>query len=86
MNTITSTVMSAPAASFVVPLAVGIGGTLVALAVSMTGSDEADWFPWVLPFKVLTDPDPAPFALVGAIGGAIALAAMVLDLSRRSFR
>ncbi len=72
--------------SFVVPLGVGIGGTLVALAVSMTGTDQAGWFPWVLPFKVLTVPDGAPFALTGGLGGLVLLGLMIADLSRRSFR
>lgn len=73
-------------ANFVIPLAFGIAGTLVALAVAMTGSDQADWFPWVLPFKVVTDPDPVRFAIVGGVGGLVVLAAMIVDLSRRSFR
>jgi len=73
-------------ANFVVPLAVGIAGTLVALAVAMTRTDQADWFPWVLPFKVLTAPDPMRAAFIGGMGGVIVLAAMIVDLSRRSFR
>ena len=72
--------------NFVVPLGVGIAGTLVALAVAMTGTDQADWFPWVLPFKVLTAPDPVPAAIVGGLGGMVVLVAMIVDLSRRSFR
>lgn len=72
--------------SFVVPLVVGIAGTLVTLAVAMTGTDQADWFPWVLPFQVLTAPDPVPAATIGGVGGAIAFVCMIADLSRRSFR
>ena len=72
-------------ASFVVPLAVGIGGTLVALAVAMTRTVQADWFPWVLPLKVLTAPDPMPFAIAGGVGGLVVLALMIADLSRRDF-
>lgn len=72
-------------ASFVVPLSVGIGGTLVALAVAMTRTDHAAWFPWVLPLRVLTSNDPVPFALFGGVGGLIVLAVMIVDLSRRSF-
>lgn len=73
-------------ANFVVPLAVGIGGTLVALAVAITRTGQADWFPWVLPFRVAIAPDPLPAVLIGASGGALVLVVMVIDLSRRSFR
>lgn len=73
-------------ASFVMPLVVGIGGTLVAMAVAMTRTDQAAWFPWVLPLKILSAPNPVPFALLGGIGGLVLLAIMVTDLSRHSFR
>ena len=73
-------------ASFVLPLVVGIGGTLVALAVAMTRTHQADWFPWVLPLKILSAPDPIPFALFGGIGGLILLAVMIGHLSRHNFR
>ncbi len=72
--------------SFVVSLSFGIGGTMVALAVAMTGTRQADWFPWVLPMKVLSTANPASFAWVGVIGGLITLIVMLVDLSRRSFR
>ncbi len=72
-------------ASFVVPLSVGIGGTLVALAVAMTGTDQAAWFPWVLPLGILSSRDPTP-ALFGAATGLMALALMIADLSRHDFR
>ncbi len=72
--------------SFVMPLIVGIGGTLVAIAVAMTRTDQAAWFPWVLPLKILNAPDPAPFAILGGAGGIMLLAIMVLHLSRHSFR
>jgi ABC-2 type transport system permease protein len=73
-------------ASFVVPLSVGIGGTLVALAVAMTHTQQAAWFPWVLPMKIVTSPDPAPFAFLGGFGGLVILVAMIVDLTRRDFR
>ncbi|APE27082.1 ABC transporter permease [Aurantiacibacter gangjinensis] len=38
-------------ANFVVPLAVGIAGTLVGLAVLMTGTDKAAWVPWVITLR-----------------------------------
>lgn len=72
--------------SFVIPLVVGIGGTLVSMAVAMTRTDQADWFPWVLPFRILSAPDPVPYATFGLIGGFVLLGAMVFDLSRHSFR
>ncbi|MET4596142.1 MULTISPECIES: ABC transporter permease [unclassified Sphingomonas] len=73
-------------ASFVVSLSVGIGGTLVALAVAMTHTQQAAWFPWVLPMKIVTSKAPVPFALAGGIAGVILLAVMVIDLTRRDFR
>lgn len=72
--------------NFVVPLLIGIGGTLVALAVAMTGTGQADWFPWVLPFRVLTAPEPLPIAIAGGAGGFVILLAMIADLSNRDFR
>lgn len=73
-------------ANFVVGLSAGIGGAMVGLAVAMTGTDQADWFPWVLPVKAIMTTDPIPFAALGLAGGAFTVAAMTIDLSRRSFR
>ncbi|ESQ82618.1 ABC transporter permease [Asticcacaulis benevestitus] len=73
-------------ASFVIPLVVGICGTLVAMAVAMTRTDQAAWFPWVLPLKILSAPDPVHYALFGGIGGLILLAIMIGDLGRHDFR
>lgn len=73
-------------ASFVMPLVVGIGGTLVAMAVAMTRTDQAGWFPWVLPLKILTAPAPVQHAILGGIGGLILLIVMIGDLSRHNFR
>ncbi len=72
--------------SFVVPLSVGIAGTLVTLAVAMTRTEEANWFPWVLPQRAMLLPDPLPVAVLGGIGGACLLVLMVIDLSRLQFR
>jgi hypothetical protein len=72
--------------NFIVPLTVGIIGTLVGLSVFMTGVDRATWFPWVLPIKVLSAARPEALALAGFAGGVGAFAVMVLDLSRRYFR
>lgn len=72
-------------ANFVVPLAVGIGGTLVGLAASMTRSDHVDWFPWVLPAKALASHDPS--LIVGAaVASLILLVAMNVDLTRATLR
>ena len=69
--------------SFVPPLVLGIGGTFV--GVVATGSDYGPYFPWLIATNMLaTEPARAQLALgVGAIGGLIAVAAMLVDLSRR---
>jgi ABC-2 type transport system permease protein len=73
-------------ANFVVPLVVGIGGTLVALAVRITRTQQADWFPWVLPFNTLVMPTPERYAMVGLFIGMAILAAMAPALARHQFR
>ena len=73
-------------ANFVVPLVVGIGGTLVALAVMITRTQQAEWFPWVLPFNTLVTPTPERYALAGLVIGLAILAAMVPVLARHQFR
>lgn len=72
--------------SFVVPLALGICGTLVTMAVAMTGTPDADLFPWVLPMRALKAPDSTLFVLIGGLGGLALYAVALIDLSRRSFR
>jgi lantibiotic transport system permease protein len=72
-------------ASFVVPLAVGIGGTLVTMAVAITGTDQADAWPWVLPFRALQSRDPGLLATQAGLVAAALLLAMLVDLSRREF-
>ncbi|HEX8307579.1 MAG TPA: ABC transporter permease [Allosphingosinicella sp.] len=69
--------------SFVPPLVLGIGGTFV--GVVATGSDYGPYFPWLIATNMLAaDPARAQLALgVGTIGGLIAVAAMLVDLSRR---
>ena len=73
-------------ANFVVPLVVGIGGTLVAMAVMMTRTQQAEWFPWVLPFNTLVTPAPERYAMVGLVTGLAILAAMIPALARHQFR
>ncbi len=71
--------------NFVVSLAAGIAGTLVGLAVTITRTTSADWFPWVLPFRAAQDGNIQPI-LIGMIGGAIAAVLMLIDLSKKTFR
>ena len=73
-------------ANFVIPLVAGIGGTLVAMAVMMTRTKQADWFPWVLPYKALIEPEPMPYAIAGAVGGLCVVLALIVDLTRREMR
>jgi len=73
-------------ANFIVPLVVGIGGTLVALAVMITRTQQAEWFPWVLPFNTLVAPTPERYALAGLFIGIAILAIMVPVLARHQFR
>lgn len=69
--------------SFVPPLALGIGGTFVAVAA--TGSELGPYFPWLIPANALAaDPSSVTIALViGTAGGAACTAAMAWDLARR---
>ena len=69
--------------SFVVPLIFGIAGTFVAVAT--LGAGKAAWFPWLLATDVLaTNPAQQQLGLVlGGVGGAAALALMLVHLSRR---
>ena len=69
--------------SFVPPLVLGIGGTFV--AVVATASDYGPYFPGLIATNALAaDPGRAQLALgVGLLGGLIAVAAMLVDLSRR---
>ncbi|MBH5323362.1 ABC transporter permease [Aurantiacibacter sediminis] len=71
--------------NFVIPLAVGIAGTLVGMAVVITGSSQANWFPWVMTINAAKDGWESS-VVGGLIGGAIALALMLTDLSKRSLR
>lgn len=73
-------------ASFVVPLATGIGAALVGLAVMVTKTRKGDFFPTLLPVNSVQKPDPEPYIALGAIGGAVVLLLMVIDLSRREMR
>lgn len=73
-------------ANFVVPLVLGISGTLVAMAVMMTRTQQADWFPWVLPYKALIEHAPVPYAVAGAVGGLFIIIITIVDLSKREVR
>lgn len=68
------------------PLTIGISGTLVALAVMITRTQQTEWFPWVLPFNTLVTPTPERYALAGLVIGLPILAAMVPLLARHQYR
>ena len=72
--------------NFLIPLAVGIGGTLVALGTAMMRSSDADWFPWVMPMRSLSPEDAGNVVLYGAVGGAVTIVLALIDLSRRQLR
>ena len=72
--------------NFVIPLALGIGGTLVAMAVLMTQTDQANWFPWVIAIRSVMSPDTADQARTGCLMGLALVPAMLFDLQRRAFR
>ena len=71
--------------SFALPVSVGIGGTFVAVAA--TSSKYGIYFPWLLPINMLaSEASRAEFALMlGGLGGAALLAAIVIWLSRRDW-
>ncbi len=73
-------------ASFVPALAVGIGGTF--FAVVATSAKLGVFMPWQIPVNQLaSDPDRAALALgLGALGGCLALGAMLWHLSRSEVR
>jgi ABC-2 type transport system permease protein len=68
--------------SFVPPLVFGIGGTFVAVAA--TSAKQGAYFPWLMAVNVLaTDPARQNLALaLGAVGGLLAMAGMLVHLSR----
>lgn len=69
--------------SFVAPITLGLGGTFIVVA-SM-GAPEAALLPWMMPVSVLAhDGAGAMLAMaLGGIGGAIVLALMIVDMSRK---
>lgn len=69
--------------SFVPPLLLGIIGTFVSVAAA--AAREGAYFPWLMPLHILsTDQAMQRVALqIGAIGGVIALLAMLVHLRRR---
>ena len=72
--------------NFVVPLAVGIAGTMVGLAVMLTGTDKADWFPWVLTLRSVGPEAGLTPVWTGIAGGLVVSGLLLVDLSRRAFR
>lgn len=69
--------------SFVPPLILGIGGTFAAIAA--TGARQGAFFPWLMSVNMLaTDERSQMIAIaLGGAGGLVALAAMLIHLSRR---
>ncbi|MXP10199.1 ABC transporter permease [Pseudoblastomonas halimionae] len=72
--------------NFIVTLTIGIGGTLVALAVAMTQTKDADWFPWVLPLRAVDPASGSEPIVIGLVGGAVTVVLALIDLSRKQFR
>lgn len=73
-------------ASFVAPLLVGIGGVMVALAVAISGTDQADWFPWVITSRAMRDAGMQQAVTIGLVGAAVTAVVMVATLVRRDVR
>ena len=71
--------------SFAAPVAIGIGGTFVAVAA--TSSEYGIFFPWLMPVNMLAaDPERAQIALaLGGGGGALLFVLLVIWLSRRDW-
>jgi ABC-2 type transport system permease protein len=69
--------------SFVPPLVVGIAGTFAAIAA--TSARQGVYFPWLMSVNVLaTDVEKQQLAItLGGVGGLVALAAMLVHMSRR---
>ena len=69
--------------SFVPPLVLGIAGTFVAVAA--TSAKQGAYFPWLMAVNVLaTEPEKPRLAItLGGLGGLVALALMLVHLSRR---
>lgn len=69
--------------SFVPPLVLGISGTFISVAAA--SAREGAYFPWLMPLHVLSsEAAMQQMALwIGALGGLVAMAAMLADLSRR---
>lgn len=69
--------------SFVAPMALGLGGTFVAVAAS--GAKEAIFVPWAMPVAILANQGARSLLAfeLGVIGGIVTLLLMLLHLSRR---
>ncbi len=69
--------------SFVAPMALGLGGTFVAVAAS--GAKEAIFVPWAMPVAILANQGARSLLAfeLGVAGGIVTLLLMLLHLSRR---
>ncbi|MEO0613618.1 MAG: ABC transporter permease [Pseudomonadota bacterium] len=72
--------------NFVVPLALGIAGTLVTLAVMISQTSLADWFPWVLPYKAMLSTDKMPYLLFSGLGSLAVFSLLIIDVRRHLTR
>ena len=72
--------------NFVISLALGIAGTLVQLAVLITGSDQAGWFPWVMAMRSALSENGAENVRAGLALGLFLVPVMLFDLQRRALK
>lgn len=74
--------------NFVAPFMVGMTGAIVAIAAVLSRRAEADYLPWAFPGHAFTLPaEPnLPTLLASALGAAVVLLLMTIDLVRREIR
>lgn len=71
--------------SFVPPLVLGIGGTLIGVVTA--SAKQGIYVPWLLAVNMLSTPDRAATAMtVSLLGSALLLPAMLIDLARTERR
>lgn len=70
--------------SFLPAIGLGIIGVLITLAILISGTNKADWFPYAQPFLVIMKPDEAALRAIITLITAIAITPLALThLSRR---
>lgn len=72
--------------SFIPPLGLGIAGVLVTLAIAITNTDKADWFPHAQPFLTILRPEGElrPFTMI--LLTLFLIPFCLYDLGRRDMR